>query len=446
MVFISEYGHWLTRELDLGPQHSGLLAEVLPYALREILLRLRTSQYGKWESDKEPSRYFKSDVPRSSSSGYMRLDFIPLVATPFGSDAAVGEVLSQVLGVSGLTILKYLPAGIPFRDLPAVKSHLEELRKACTCGRCCESGRDLMTTYKRCLRDQIFYIIARLVQDILCISLFDSPNSLLLSLDQQLGIRDSFLSSIYLILTEDGMVLCTIGCIFRCALALIGHENVQSERPLSIISSAKGQVIYPKLFRTNVFSSRGYMALSWGPGRLHFQDKIYQQGVERISSWTNRALLFEVEPVSTPLNLFPNHQLAWQVIAREGYLEIEMTCQDKCSKESLVRVHAEIVLKNISEALILEECGHLPDTPLGTLPENYPVSLVPTAPTETFHWLPQGEKPGKPIISCVAVAEDDGLRMVALGCQAVSIVIRGRACLACAVDVCRTSTFPVLIL
>jgi hypothetical protein len=104
------------------------------------------------------------------------------------------------------------------------------------------------------------------------------------------------------------------------------------------------------------------------------------------------------------------------------------------------------ILTNISEALILGDCKHSPDALLGGSLDDDPLSVVYTSPTNMFYEWSKGEKPEKPVISCVAVDGDNGLRMVALGSHIVPTVIRGRTCLSCTIEVCRLSTFPALIL
>lgn len=162
---------------------------------------------------------------------------LSLAATPFRTDAAIDGVLSQVLGLSGSVVLKSLPYGMLFSEFPMVKSRLEALGNSCDCGRCFEGCCDLSATYKQCLRNQFFHNIACIVQDILCISLFDCPKSLLVSLHQS-AIRGPFESAVYSILTEGKAVWCRIDSVLHWALALIGHDMGQFGALLSIIPSA----------------------------------------------------------------------------------------------------------------------------------------------------------------------------------------------------------------
>ena len=82
--------------------------------------------------------------------------------------------------------------------------------------------------------------MARLVQVISGISLFDCLSFLLLLLDQKLGMRDPHISSVYSIIALKGNLVCSIDGILRWALNFIGHDKAESESPLTIISSAKG--------------------------------------------------------------------------------------------------------------------------------------------------------------------------------------------------------------
>jgi hypothetical protein len=71
------------------------------------------------------------------------------------------------------------------------------------------------------------------------ISLFDCPNSLLLSVDQKLDMRDQFISSVYSIVAPKSNLVFSIDEILRCALTFIGHDKAKSESPLTIMSSVK---------------------------------------------------------------------------------------------------------------------------------------------------------------------------------------------------------------
>ena len=110
------------------------------------------------------------------------------------------------------------------------------------------------------------------------------------------------------------------------------------------------------------------------------------------------------------------------------------------------------LLKNIAMALVLEGCQHHPDDPLTEADKE----AVYSGPLRPLHFEggprsdPNGTNFGSCVqtskTSCVAVNGDDGLRMLALGDVHVPMVIRGRACIACALEVCRKSTYPALIL
>jgi hypothetical protein len=54
----------------------------------------------------------RSSNPRSSPFDFIAKNLLSLVATPFGTDAAIDEILSQVLCLSRVAILKSLPDGI----------------------------------------------------------------------------------------------------------------------------------------------------------------------------------------------------------------------------------------------------------------------------------------------------------------------------------------------
>lgn len=442
MVKIRQYGEWLLRELDISQQTTTMvLLEVLPYALRQAVELSRTATEAWPVTRVNQTGVFWS---LQSSTKPLNENLLPLVAIPFGKDAVISNILSHILGgtgpTTGPTTLRSLPTGSLLRDLPVFDRFLCALRESCTCPSCSPTFDYRLNTWSaQCLTDRFYYNIARIVIDILCLSLFNSAEAVLVSLHPQRH-RTQFVHAIYTILTTGVAQVYSIGHVFDCTTSLVGHDHAHYSAPLSIMSSGKGQVIYPRIFATNVVPTRGYLEFSVAPGRLLFQGKVYDVALERIATQSRpKAECASVE-VKAPRNLFPAHYMLWEVVERKTHLEIILTCRDERDVCWVSTSSPRCIFENISRALFLQHCQHSPDEPLvGNSTSTY------TAPTSTVWWDKEGP-PDVPRISCVAVDGDDGLRMCALGNHEIPAVMRGRACLLCALEVCLQAKYPVLIL
>ena len=447
MVGIQHYGQWLLRELDLRPDLTKFLVQILPYALRQTVGLLHTSSYRR-------SRFEQPvEGVERSRDGLMDNNLLALIATPFAKEVAISDVLSRMLQEIDPTVLQSLPDGQLLKHLPTVVRHLHLLKQSCRCGLCPTGQGNAMSP---CLVTKFFWDVARLVTDILCLSLFDTPNSLLVSLQHQPwdGRHDDtsvLVSSVYEIITTGNVRVVEIETLLKYTLGLVGHEYRWSSAAVpgwpSIISSVKGQVVYLKIFSTNSVPKRGYLELVCIAGRLEYTGKVYARGLENALSISTLPREIHSTPVTGPMNLFPALFPTWQVIEREeygGYLSINLLCREDKGSTSYRSSTAGtlIALQTIAQALVLEVCPHFPDALLQS-PDDGAIYVGPNS-MHPYKWIKGDPLVGK--ISCVAVNGDKGLRMVALGSTVVPTVLRGRACMACALQVCRDFNVSTLIL
>jgi len=446
MVSIAQYWQWLRQEYNFGLDlASRCLEEALPYALNQIICLLRTSSYGKF--DPQLPLYEWQRLQLESSGSTIDEESLSLVANPFPTDTIVADMLRKFLGLSTHVILRPLPSGTLLADLPVVALYIADLRKRCTCKDCAKVSK---SNFKICDAKFLFDRLAFVIADLLSLSLFELPDNLLVHLEHHRGGNSNFKQAIYTIITTGMPEVCNIGLILKWTLKLIGHDievgtAVVGDQRKWVISSEKGQVAYPRLFETCDIPRRGYLTLSWGPGLLRYQKQIYPRGVSQPHTTAGRDPVTQGSQslqVDRPRHLLPAYKLAWLVAQRDDYLEISVTLRNETDQRTSGSNRPYTILQNIAQSLVLEACQHHPSTLLDR-PDGFAAYTGPLSPQH-----PKYNSVGESNVSCVAVEGDAGLALLALSEYPAPfpMVVRGMACLRCALGVCRRSTFAVLIL
>lgn len=451
MVSLAQYWQWHRQEYGFRT-HLTIrgLEEALPYALHQAINLLRTSEYSKitiWpasrtfqqatqgpDADKWWSAINQEDdafvtkgvsqilQPLQVRLGLTEEESLSLVASPFPTDAIVANMLCKFLGLSTRVELRPLPAGTRLVGLPTVALYVADLKKACACDTCGDYAKP-RSGFRKCDVNFFFDRLAIIVADILSLSLFELPDNLLVRLTHHRRRDLEFKAAIHSIITTGRPFICDISHILKWTLALIGHEievgtGKVGDQKEWVLSSEKGQVVYPKIFETHNITRRGYLALSWTPGVLRYRNQIYTKGVSQPSPSSGRNPVTqgnETLQVDKPRNLLPTYKLAWLVAQGDGYLEISVSLRNEIDQR----------------------------TSGNERPDDFSFYTGPLAPIH-----PKLNSPDWSKIRCVAVEGNGGLALLALGALSApfSVVVRGNACLKCALKVCRRSRYEVLIL
>jgi len=148
-------------------------------------------------------------------------------------------------------------------------SSSEVFAKECDCDGCQGRSAPLLggANKDRCNKNTFVQSLAFIILDTLALSLFDSPSPLLpgLSTTRENGIEmHTAISSILttgLSASFDGLGL------IRWARNLAGHGFLDEDRSL-LVTSARGQVLYPRVFDTFKIEKQGYLKLHCLPGVL----------------------------------------------------------------------------------------------------------------------------------------------------------------------------------
>ena len=451
MVGIEQFGRWLMRVKGFSARMpASVLEGVLPFALKQVVSLLRTSVHETSDLRKREPRwpYLVTDEERDSLVD----DVLDYVARPFPEDMVISDMLSRVLNSTDSCCLQSLGNGQKLMDLPVVASFLNDLKQDCDCDRCNSSPPESSVRgFTYCKLERFWDIVSLFVSVVLSLSLFDCPDTLLVRLNQpsELGAPShgrlgKFAHAVRIILCTGGLATCSINAVLQYALLLIGHDVSQDlETNRWVMSSYKGQVVYPKLFETRNLAESGFLTLSWVTGNVRHLGEVYSRGTG--DGWSQAREDDETvlsKTVQYPINLTKDCNLKWDVHTSEDSLSIRMGIQRSGDKLKVLALTAPFaVLRNLVSALIYIRCPHPPDSALSDPDSSCRYS---TSPAIRDHLKRENDAEK---IFVVADAGNDGLRMFSLGSPAppFPVVLRKDACLSCCVQLCRRAGYAAII-
>lgn len=437
------------------------MCEALPYALKQScellqvfnhivhrrILDLNAIEIADKVAEKKGEKNAEDRAARKDA--ILREQVAKYHTQSFPDDSIISSILTRILNLESHQYLKRLNDRQRISDLPLVREHLHELARGCMCRVCRErvmkSYREDASVENCDEMDRFWRQISIYAACILTLSLFEYPEMLLVSLSPY-ALHNQFLAAVHKSIQFGKPTVCKTKEILASARRLVGHKDSGDDLDW-VVSSYKGQAVYPRVYETGDICQPGYLVLCWAPGLLFFDGEVYDRGMEPSPFFTNRYVtdplsMQPLPPVTEPLNLLPKMKMEWKVVRRDGYLEVYPVCGD-------VNGLASRILYNLQRALILRRCPHDSASPLEK-PDLFSRYTLPT--TEGELSVKRGE------IGVVAVDGDAGLRMFALSDSELSdfrhddfdtadkdFVIRNNACLQCCLDLCRKARYGHVI-
>ena len=420
------------------------MCEALPYALKQSCELLQPMTQIK---DFNMARSVEAE--RASETEMLARIPSEHHSKPFPEEFIISSVLTRVLNSKSQQNLQRLDEGQLITDLPLVHLYLRNFA---------ENGRykhylEPLSPYRTddsvvlsYIREKFLSKISSYAADILALSIFESPETLLVSLNN--GVYDDhYATSDFPRALSDTFrfgkpAVCEAKSILLRALTLVGHTDFDIGG--WVISCYKGQAVYPRVFETRSICQPGYLMLSWAPGLLFCNGEVYDKGIEPKYSnlkgnrdSTDPVAIHHSRPVTEPLNLVPNMRMEWKVVRCDGYLEVYPACGGFTGRASQIWL-------NLSHALMIRGCPHDSMSPLDR-PDLFSKYVGP------FLSLREQRSSGAESRICVvAVHGDAGLRMFAMSIlEAIDpeshYVIRCSACLQCCLDLCRRAGYNYLI-
>ena len=445
---------WCQRIGGEGSDTYKAVSEALPYALKQVHELLIPFEFPVAQNRPKNANDSYREQRIRLASKYP----VESRAQPFSNESTISNILTRVLNLESQQILMSLSEGHLISDLPLLRACLGRLEETCTCDPCRPLHLKPTNAFETpsylgtCKLDVLLDSISVYVADILALSLFENPGTLLVLLDRHdfnIPNFTAYLMAVGSIITSGKSMTCETRSVIDWALGLVGHDRTshvvdEGRETEWIMSCSKGQAVYPKVFETRNICQPGYLVLYWAPGLLFFNGEKYDRGTsakyhgERVSD-VDEAL--QRQSVIGPLNAKPNMKMEWKITCCEGYLEILLVCE-KTSRNPFD------ILLNLGSSLILRGCPHDSASPLER-PDRLAIYRKPIYPFLWHRYHPlQAEKK----IDVVAVDGNAGLRMIAVSTYDSDAmagtpfcVIRDNSCLQCCLDLCRKVECSVLI-
>ena len=493
MVNLRTYGDLL--QWRYGFQSDGLAAravqQAMPYALDRAVKGLVFWNSGF--SDGSLTTEYPLGMPNDlkTSMSLAALPRMKLRLSPFPDDRSISSMY-YLLFEQELELCPMDP-GIGLTDLPVMALHLRTLKEEFQCAGCYPAGGDGAVCKLVRFRADFSVVVA----DILALSLFDNPEGLRVSNILHRPHRNNsneFVKAIQLTVEYGAAGDCNIVSLLNWGLQLVGHNVKQLEGKSWVMTSYKGQTIWPKIYDTHVFAKRGFLSLYWLPGLIRYKNQVYSRafGPDMIQIGADPVTGTCQENVSGPRNLCHGMELEWNVVPDEDGIIVTTGVRDGTKKYGLAASCPTLVLTSLSNAFLVEECCHGPDANL-VKPDIFSAYTGPLKPFKSsgddgedtagagavstlsfrtrftgsgsgsaIEWTPfaaapahwpggatgDGPKGKAQEVSVVAVDGNDDLRFLALSNNQhrVLVMLRGRTCLACSLDACRNADCTALVL
>jgi len=431
------------------------LQEALPLAIQQVISLLRIGHADNLVATHQKNTY--------NNKPELRL-------IPFSDDYAILKMLHRFLGTEVMTELPALESGRLIGDCALVQTHLRFLEGQCHCCQCLRARCPHLEGFdsSHCLRRRFFVATSTIVADILALSLFQTPDSLLVRLWTPRH-NGGFQKAVSNIISTGNSEYCDFTQIFHWALQIVGHDFDRREPRHWVMSCHFGQAVYPSMFETHRVSKRGYLALNWLPGRLRYMDETYNlvfAGMPppppppppplpntRSSLYPSRDVY--AQGVSGPRNFLGDSRLTWSIIISADDLVASLEVRnkdDKASPPGIWRGGPASIFDNLGHALLLESCPHDPSSELQTVNQScYFESPFCDFGYEDFSGGSDragvSSRAKRTKIAVVAVDGADDLRLFAFShLRRRLTVIRGAACLQCCIDECRNANASIIVL
>jgi hypothetical protein len=434
MVTVESYYPWLFQKLGFESDLMfRLLRQALEHAIPQVLSAMKCGRFTHL-GQTTMSEDLLGSVNNSMDTCYL---------SPLPNIKAIAQIYAKALALNGPVQFVTLEQGMLIADLPLVSRHLELLMGKCPCKQCCEATQryaEPTSNKDFCNKESFFRSLGFIIVEIFVLSLFESPTSLLVRLSLE---RTSTPALDYcvskVIKTGNSHEFDDMG-LLEWARSMVGHVFDDEDRSL-LMTSGKGQVIYPVVFDTFYIEKQGYLKLYCLPGTLRYQNDTYNVVSSPDDIEDDKAAHINLPPyprVSKPLNLFKDFILSWKITVQDNkQLHIKLMMCFNSDSSFVVEIDPMVILFSLRDTLLLERCPHNRHAQLTTA-DQFSSYISP--------WCQDEEASDSTFqVGVIPVEGADDLRCFAIACQGSSI-FRRNSCLQCCLNLCRDTDVQILIL
>jgi hypothetical protein len=417
LISVTTYGLMLRSNWTFDEKRFAFLVQVLPTALRQVVRHIRFSSFLAHDSshplDAQETRNILDNTSLVRS----------LATKPFSTHVRIRRTVELLLGKEFLTAWSSTARAASIENLPQFQSLIRQLETECSC-----------TT------EEIMEDLAAVVADVLCLSLFDNLDMLLVAHGDDKAEEQPFTSAVKSILEQHTPLMpCHLNDILQYALALVGHPVLEEDVGRWMMSSYRGQAVYLKLFEKAQVMQPGFLTLSWAPGVLKVNGDTYHEAHSNVDP----DFSFETDD---PARGDGPPKLVWRTAPSSDGTYLDVEVQFVFDEGNFLTVAPRKILRTLSSSLILPPCSHRSKDTIQPIANNFQY----TDPISPFAENIQNKGDWNGIISVVVTQGTDSLRMCALALEQPGVeevggfpyVLCGAGCLHCALDVCRKAKYP----
>ncbi|KAL7913760.1 hypothetical protein GGI35DRAFT_490221 [Trichoderma velutinum] len=442
MVSLETYGTWLRHEFGFADKSGRrLLCQLFQYATPQILSNMTCGEFGRLGRNSNLVEKFSVSDPLDS---YRPTTLPDISKLQYLCNIITGETVSQRFTM--------LQDGELIENLPLVKLHVDHLEEKCRCAECYQRDEAHSSNSEACAVDEFYSNFSTILVNVFALSLFDSPESLLIRPSHSRHDGHQLEDDVCDILWTGEAREFDDEHLLQWARAMVGHDFDNEDRGL-IVTSGRGQVVYPLVYETQHIERAGYLRLLNFCGVLKYEGDVYNVVVspdndesDVSDDWSDvsedqEQNIYEVKQefgVLQPMNLYQNARLSWKIATHEnGEIQADFLVRVQGSSFTATR-NPSFFITALKGTLFYESCPHESRAKLKK------------ADRFTTNQLPWHERVGKPaaesFVNIIAVDGSEGLRCFALAHANGPVVLRGHACLRCCLDMCRKNAVNALIL
>lgn len=436
MVCIESYGQWLLHEYGFADVASRpLLSQLLRYAIPQILPKMTCGEFGRLgQNSPLVNNYSVSDL-----SEFNHPSTLP--------DISILRKICNI--ITGNRIPQKFTirqdAKLVIRDYFLVKRRIDDIDQDCQCADCCGRDRNSTSESEPCVMEEFYLNFSTILVDIFALSLFKAPELLLVRPRHDRHNAKQLRDTVCDVLRNGEPREFDDGHLLQWARAMVGHVFDDKDRRL-IVTSGRGQVVYPSVYESDRIERVGYLRLSHFYGVLKYDRDVYNvmaspdNEASDVSDDQKRYIYENNQnpEILQPTNLYRNVNVSWEVVTQD-YGEIQANflvhIQDR---NFTARRNSSLLITALKDTFFYEDCLHDRQSMLEEA-DRFITNQPP------WH---EGvaENDENPRVNIIAVDGSEELRHFALAHANGPVVLRRDACLRCCLDLCRRTSARRLIL
>ncbi|KAK4072452.1 hypothetical protein Trihar35433_4516 [Trichoderma harzianum] len=323
-----------------------------------------------------PASLVKVTIPASSSNKFTEI----LVRyrsklVSYNSPPAVKSDCYGMVGIEsyGQWLLHEIPqkftirqdAKLVIRDYFLVKRRIDDIDQDCQCADCCGRDRNSTSESEPCVMEEFYLNFSTILVDIFALSLFKAPELLLVRPRHDRHNAKQLRDTVCDVLRNGEPREFDDGHLLQWARAMVGHVFDDKDRRL-IVTSGRGQVVYPSVYESDRIERVGYLRLSHFYGVLKYDRDVYNvmaspdNEASDVSDDQKRYIYENNQnpEILQPTNLYRNVNVSWEVVTQD-YGEIQANflvhIQDR---NFTARRNSSLLITALKDTFFYEDCLH----------------------------------------------------------------------------------------